>query len=106
MAKKGNIRSIRFSDEIIELIESQEGENFTAKFERLVRRCVQELPEKERQLEITQQAIRQEGKRLDRIRRQANELEINIRNMSNNLEYYSRQAKRAIENLESLIQDV
>ena len=44
MAKKNNIRSIRFSDEMIEAIESQTGETFTAKFEALVTRCMWELP--------------------------------------------------------------
>ena len=51
MAKKNNIRSIRFSDEIIEMIESQAGETFTAKFEALVTRCMWELPKKEKELE-------------------------------------------------------
>lgn len=50
MAKKNNIRSMRFSDEIIEMIESQQGENFSQKFENLVTRCMWELPQKEKQL--------------------------------------------------------
>ena len=51
MAKKGNIRSMRFSDEILEIIESQPGETFTAKFEHLVTRCIMELPRKEQELQ-------------------------------------------------------
>ena len=50
MATKNNIRSIRFSDELAELIERQQGENFTQKFENLVYRCAWELPAKEREL--------------------------------------------------------
>lgn len=47
---KNNIRSVRFSDEPIEIIEQQVGDNFTQKFERLVYNCYMLLPEKERQL--------------------------------------------------------
>ena len=36
---KNNIRSVRFSDEMIEIINQQVGENFTQKFERLVYNC-------------------------------------------------------------------
>ena len=46
---KNNIRSVRFSDELIEIIEQQVGDNFTQKFERLVYNCYMLLPEKERQ---------------------------------------------------------
>ena len=37
--KKNNIRSIRFSDEMIDIIDQQVGDNFTQKFERLVYNC-------------------------------------------------------------------
>ena len=47
---KNNIRSVRFSDELIEIIEQQVGDNFTQKFERLVYNCYMLLPEKERQV--------------------------------------------------------
>lgn len=47
---KGNIKTVRLSDELLEMIESQAGENFTAKFEALVTRCMRELPKKEREL--------------------------------------------------------
>lgn len=50
MARKNNIRSMRFSDEVIEMIESQQGENFSQKFENLVTRCMWELPRKEEEL--------------------------------------------------------
>ena len=55
--KKGNIRSIRFSDELIEIIDQQVGDNFTQKFERLVYNCYMLLPEKERQLEQLEDRI-------------------------------------------------
>ena len=47
MANKTNIRSLRFSDELAELIERQQGQNFTEKFENLVTRCVWEVTARE-----------------------------------------------------------
>lgn len=36
MALKNNIRSVRFSDEMMEIINQQIGDSFNARFERLV----------------------------------------------------------------------
>lgn len=57
MATKNNIRSIRFSDELAELIEQQEGKNFQQKFENLVRWCVQELPDREARIKVLDKEI-------------------------------------------------
>lgn len=64
MAKKSNIRSMRFSDEILSMIEKQPGDTFTAKFESLVTRCMWELPAKEKELARIQDQIDREGRRL------------------------------------------
>lgn len=56
-ATKNNIRSIRFSDELAELIDRQVGRNFTEKFENLVTRCVWELPQKEAELNQLEEQI-------------------------------------------------
>lgn len=58
MAQKNNIRSIRFSDELAELIDRQVGRTFTEKFENLITRCVWELPQKEAELERLEEKIR------------------------------------------------
>ena len=58
MAQKNNIRSIRFSDELADLIDRQIGRNFTEKFETLVTRCVWELPQKEAELKRLEEKIR------------------------------------------------
>lgn len=58
MASKNNIRSMRFSDTMIEMIEAQVGDTFTAKFEALVTRCMWELPKKEAELEQLERRIR------------------------------------------------
>lgn len=57
MAKKSNIRSIRFSDELAEMIDRQVGDTFTQKFENLITRCVWELPQKEKELEQIEKQI-------------------------------------------------
>lgn len=64
MARKNNIRSMRFSDDMIEMIESQEGRNFSEKFENLVTRCMWELPEKEMQLEAVSNELARKREQL------------------------------------------
>lgn len=60
MATKKNIRSIRFSDEIAELIDQQIGNTFTQKFENLVTKCVWELPEEEKKLARAKEMVQRE----------------------------------------------
>ena len=64
MAQKNNIRSIRFSDELAELIDRQAGNTFTQKFENLITRCVWELPKKEAEIERLEKAIENKRKEL------------------------------------------
>ena len=105
MAKKGNIRSMRFSDEILEIIESQPGETFTAKFEHLVTRCVMELPRKKKELQQVQDQIGQERRRLQNIRDQRTTIEQQFRCMKNYMSNYINQMCRATENLENLLDE-
>lgn len=102
MAKKNNIRSIRFSDEIIEMIESQAGDTFTAKFEALVTRCMWELPKKEQELKNIQEHIGFQRKKLIRISQKVNELERCMNNARYTMENYDRTMKQAVKNLEQL----
>ena len=92
MAKKSNIRSMRFSDEMIEIIEAQAGETFTAKFEALVTRCMWELPQKERQLESINATIKERREQLGRMslkvdsyRRQLQTMDSQLRQLSINI---------------------
>lgn len=64
MATKNNTRTIRLTDEMVELIDQQIGDTFTEKFESLVTKCVWELPEKERQLSGIQEQTEREKRRL------------------------------------------
>lgn len=64
MATKSNIRSMRFSDEILAMIEEQPGETFTAKFEWLVKRCATELQKKQTELEHLEEKIHEKREEL------------------------------------------
>ena len=61
---KNNIRSIRFSDELAELIDRQIGDTFTEKFENLITRCIWELPQKEKELEQIEMQIQKKKSEL------------------------------------------
>lgn len=64
MAQKTNIRSIRFTDELANLIEQQVGYTFTDKFTNLITRCVWELPKKEEELERINREIQEKREEL------------------------------------------
>ena len=64
MATKNNNRNIRISDQMLQLIEKQSGNNFTEKWEMLVIRCNWELPEKEKQLKALDEQIAQKRQQL------------------------------------------
>lgn len=93
MAKKNNIRSIRFSDEMIEMIESQAGETFTAKFEALVTRCMWELPRKEQELKGIQERIDCERQQLKKIQSITSDYRRRLIQMSYHLETLEREVK-------------
>ena len=75
MAGKTNIRSIRFSDELMEVIERQVGETFTAKFEGLIRRCVFEEPEIRKRVEAQKKELQRVEEELKKRRREAAEMQ-------------------------------
>ena len=62
--KKNNIRSIRFSDELLEIIEQQVGRNFTEKFERLIYNCYMLSSQKEEEIRRLDAQIEQRRKKL------------------------------------------
>lgn len=94
MAKKNNIRSIRISDDILELIEAQAGENFTQKYEALITRCFYELPAVERRLE---QQIKMKRTQLTQISNQANAFAAAFRNMERDMQSLNRTIGKAME---------
>lgn len=83
MASKNNIRSIRISDDMLELIEQQAGNNFTEKWENLVTRCIWELPNKEKQLKLTQEATQMQRKLVTELRERRKKLDSQITYLQN-----------------------
>ena len=81
MAQKNNIRSIRFSDELAELIDRQVGRTFTEKFENLVTRCVWELPQKEAELARLEQEINRKRKEYQKLSAQLEKLVDTVQNL-------------------------
>ena len=100
MARKPNIRSIRFSDELAELIDRQAGNTFTEKLENLVTRCVWELPQKEEELKIIQECIDSERKRLYDLHNAAENLMI----MERNIKMLQRSLDAVIQRGEAIIE--
>ena len=83
MASKSNIRSIRISDDMLELIEQQAGNNFTEKWENLVTRCIWELPNKEKQLKWVQEETAKERELLNTLRKRRQNLDSRITYLNN-----------------------
>jgi len=102
---KNNIRSIRFSDELAELIDRQVGHTFTEKFENLVTRCVWELPRKEQQLKKIQEEIKQEQERLYNLQRATEELRMLERDIKSAQHYFSIVERRAKQIAEAAEKD-
>lgn len=99
---KSNIRSMRFSDEMMEMIESQAGDSFTAKFEALVTRCMWELPRKEEELRQIQAQIENERKNLRLIRERKQKLESNLLFLERGTANLRDQINRTVKELESM----
>ncbi len=100
MAGKPNIRSIRFSDDLAELIDRQIGDTFTEKFENLITRCAWELPQKEEQLKHIQERIGEEYERLRRLQKtteQLKRLEEDIKSAEYYFKLIERRAKMITE---------
>lgn len=78
MTKKNNIRSIRFTDDLAELIDRQTGRTFTEKFEGLVTRCVWELPAKQMELQRLEKRIHEQQQLLQEMTQQTRMLKTTI----------------------------
>ena len=100
MAGKSNIRSIRISDKMAELIDQQVGTNFTEKWENLVTRCVWELPKQEERLKAVQEQIKKEQQRLwdlQKATEQLRMLEADIKSAQRSFQIVERRAKQIAE---------
>lgn len=100
MATKNNIRSIRFSDELAELIDRQVGDTFTQKFENLVTKCIWELPKREEQLKAIEERIAKERERLYNLQKateQLRQLENDLKTTQHYFKFVERRAKAIAE---------
>lgn len=97
MGKKNNIRSIRFSDELAELIDRQQGDTFTQKFETLVTRCVWELPGKQREVKQLEELIQEKREMLMELSGQIRELEAVLNELSPQMTALNGAINRAVE---------
>lgn len=97
MANKNNIRSIRFSDELAELIDRQVGDTFTQKFENLITRCVWELPAKEAELERIEKKIEEKREQIHKMTEQTTKLSATINNLFPEVMRLEKAIKRSAE---------
>ena len=97
MANKNNIRSIRFSDEVAELIDRQAGNNFTQKFENLITKCVWELPARTSELKQLEERIEEKRKQLQKMTVQAGELNMTISGLARQAAELEAGIRRALE---------
>lgn len=97
MAAKNNIRSIRFSDELAELIDRQQGDTFTQKFENLITKCVWELPAKKEELAQIEQRIEAKREQLREMTAQAGELRMTINSLTPKVRELETNINRALE---------
>lgn len=100
MATKNNIRSIRFSDELAELIDRQQGKNFQQKFENLVTRCVYELPQKEAEIARLDKLKDEKQKKLSEMSRQIMELKETVYDLMPKITALEAAVKRNIQKYE------
>ena len=94
---KNNIRSIRFSDELAELIDRQTGDTFTQKFESLIYRAFWELPAKKKELEQINQRIEKQLQRLLEIQKSTEKLYTLERDIQSTINNFIRIKQRAQE---------
>jgi len=95
--KKNNIRSIRFSDELIEIIDQQVGDNFTQKFERLVYNCYMLSAEKEKEIQRLDDMIAKQRELLRHYQKESQQLSPLISSIQRQLKSIDRYLEDFIE---------
>lgn len=93
MAKKNNIRSIRFSDEMGELIDQQNGDTFQAKLENLITRCIWDLPAKEKELARIEDRIREKRAEYTQLTQRVSQLS----SMANDIQWKMNSLNSALD---------
>lgn len=78
------IVNLRLSEEMIDLVNQQIGDNFTQKFENLVTRCMWELPAAEARLKAVEDMIDNKRKELQKLSEEYRKYQ----NIVGNIAYY------------------
>ena len=101
MAKKNNNRNIRITDQMLELIEQQAGDNFTEKWENLVTRCVWELPRVEDKLKWYNELIEERSKVLRDLQQEISVLHDTIYDLRPKIQALSTAIDRNVKKFEA-----
>ena len=98
MGSKSCIKTIRFSDEMIDIIEQQIGDNFTQKFERLVYNCYMLAEQKAVEIQILDKRIAEQRKlmrdymmKLTKLTPMVGTIERNLNVIEHHLEEYIKE---------------
>lgn len=97
MAEKTYIRSIRFTEEMADLIDRQAGDSFTAKFEALVTHCVWELPAAEAELERINQQIREKRQEYKKLYHEASAIRAHMNYLEHTAKKLEEQLKETLD---------
>lgn len=95
MSTKSNIRSIRFSDEVKEIIEKVEGKNFQEKFENLIYKLDNEREQKQKDIRRLNSLIKEKEERLKKLNETVQRMD--------SLTFSMSKVKTEIENINSNI---
>lgn len=79
------IRSIRFSDEMMEIINQQVGQNFNQKFERLIYNCYMLAGEKEKEIQRLDTQIIMKRRKLEDLQEDIEKLRFLVPKISSQL---------------------
>ena len=85
--KKNNIRSIRFSDELMEIVNQQIGENFNQKFERLIYNCYMLAGEKQKEIQRLDDQIKAKREQLAKLQNSYDKFRDQVCQIGYRLEY-------------------
>lgn len=99
---KNNVRSFRFDDEILNLLEHQRGANLSEKFENLIRDCCFELPRAQSRLKTVNEEIGAAVIKLHLIQSQCSEMQ----RVKYELDTCLRNIQRAVESSERIAKNI
>lgn len=92
---KNNVRSFRFDDDVMEIINNFTGQNLTDKFDNLVRFCHMKVPETEKRLKEVEKQLEAKRKLLADLTKQTAAMDRMMAELSQAKVYVERVSKQA-----------